>query len=52
MEHAEQLFQDGDVDRNGKLTCEEILALMLKVESINVLANVASGFANTIALSP
>ena len=31
LEHAEQLFQDGDVDRDGKLTCEEILALMLKV---------------------
>lgn len=33
LAHAEQLFKEGDIDMNGKLTCEEILSLMLKVQA-------------------
>lgn len=31
LNHAEQLFAEGDVNGDGTLNCEEVIALMLKV---------------------
>lgn len=33
MNHAEQLFAEGDVNGDGTLNCEEVIALMLKVST-------------------
>ena len=33
LNHAEQLFAEGDVNGDGTLNCEEVIALMLKVST-------------------
>lgn len=37
LDHAAELFEDGDLNRDGSLSCNEIVMLMRKVAIVSAL---------------